>query len=371
MPSDDATSLLRVGGKSPWRRATSTPPILRIDKSGDAHRFEALPASDEPRGWLRAAYSVPTNLIAADSKYWLEHPDGSQTELPQPVTGPGRASGDSAAADEHAEYAGDTALERELTALRSGRASLEQELDQSRDQLRIMTLERDELSRQAAAFDGVAVKARERAGKAEAANEQLRDTISELEVWRGELERRLAAISSELGVAKAAREADARERKRLHEALADADSRSEREGQSAEVSQTLAAQAAEIELLVAELAALRAEHSKPEGSPPEQLSEQAAARIARLEAERAELAHRAERLSAALQEALGPAQALLELARSGLDDERPPAGIESDAPTDTDTELISSSAERAAREQAERELREATQGYSRGRTAGG
>ncbi len=185
-----------------------------------------------------------------------------------------------------------------------------------------MTLERNELSRQAAAFDGVAVKARERASKAEADNEQLRDTISELEVWRGELERRLAAIASELGVAKAAREADARELKRLHEALAEADSRSEREGQSAEASQTLAAQAAEIELLVAELAAVRRAQNPPGSAAPSD-SEQAAARIARLEAERAELADRAQQLRAALRTCWarrGSARAR----PLGARDERPP-----------------------------------------------
>ena len=447
VPSSAGTSLLRVSGKSPWRRATSVRPMLRVDRNGEAHRFAAVPAPDDPRGSLRAAYSVPTALIVAESKYWLEHPDGSLTELPLPETGPGRSVADRvgaapAAAASQAPSAphrnGDpdelppdelpdierrsdllaklaeqsqelaraereatdheralrqaqtelarareaeqqhaiehervpppeiTALERELAALRSGRASLEQELDQSRDKLRIMTFERDELSRQAAAFDGVAVKARERAGKAEAENEQLRDTISELEVWREELERRLAAISSELGVAKAAREADDRELKRLREALTEAQSRTDGEGQSADASQTLAAQAAEIELLVAELASLRTEQNRPEAAPPERLTEQASARIARLEAERAELAHRAEQLSAALKEALAPAQALLELARSGVEDHSATAGDSA-----ADAELISASAERAAREQAERELRAATHEYSGGGSPAG
>ena len=171
-----------------------------------------------------------------------------------------------------------------------------------------MTFERDELSRQAAAFDDVAVKARERASKSKAENDQLRDTIRELEVWRGELERRLAAMSSELGVAKASREADERELKRRGEALTEAQSRTDREGQSADASPTLAAQAAEIELLVAELASLRAEQNRPETAAPERFTEQASARIARLEAERAELANRAEQLSAALHEALAPAR---------------------------------------------------------------
>jgi chromosome segregation ATPase len=381
-------------------------------------------------------------LIVADSKYWLEHPDGSLTELPFPETGPGRSAADragaAAAADpaealtsphrngdpdelpeterrsdllaklaeqsqqlaraereaaehEHARrlaetelarareaqeqhatareptaHPGSAVVERELAALRSGGASLEQELDQSHDQLRIMTFERDELSRQAAAFDDVAVKARERATKSEAENDQLRDTIRELEVWRAELERRLAAMSSELGVARAAREADEREFKRLREALTEAQSRTDGEGRSADASQTLAAQAAEIELLVAELASLRAEQNRPETATPERLTEQASARIARLEAERAELAHRAEQLSAALHEAVAPARALLELARSGLEDRSATAGDSA-----ADAELISRSAEQSPREQAERELRQASHEYSRGGTAAG
>ena len=156
-------------------------------------------------------------------------------------------------------------LELELEKLRAGRASLERELEQSRDQLRMMAFERDELSRQAAAFDGVAVKARERAGQAETANERATATLRELQIWRGELERRLAETTSELGAAKAAREADERELVRLRGALAEADMRATdpmRPGNgsdaAADSSQTVAAQAAEIEHLAAELASTRA-----------------------------------------------------------------------------------------------------------------
>ena len=96
---------------------------------------------------------------------------------------------------------------------------LEHELDQARDQLRIMTFERDELSRQAAAFDGIAVKTRERAVRAEAEHQKSAAALRELETWRAELERRLAATTTELGATKAGREADARELDRLREAL--------------------------------------------------------------------------------------------------------------------------------------------------------
>jgi hypothetical protein len=139
------------------------------------------------------------------------------------------------------------ALEREVSKLQAGQSRLQQELGQARDHLRIMTFERDELSRQAAAFDAVAVKARDRAGQAEAANEKSTETLRELQTWRGELERRLAETTSELGAARAA--------------LAERDQLgSEVPGRTngGEHSETVAAQAEEIEQLAAELAALRA-----------------------------------------------------------------------------------------------------------------
>ena len=95
-----------------------------------------------------------------------------------------------------------------------------------------MTFERDEFSRQAAAFDGVAVKARERAVQAEAANEKATAALHELQIWRGELERRLAETTSELGAARAARETDERELMRLR-ATVDEYDRGRRSGDAA------------------------------------------------------------------------------------------------------------------------------------------
>ncbi|HET9103419.1 MAG TPA: hypothetical protein VFN55_08700 [Solirubrobacteraceae bacterium] len=125
------------------------------------------------------------------------------------------------------------ALERELgvrTAEASGlrddvrqlqhrQRTLERELDQARDQLRLMTFERDELERQAQAFDAVAIKARERASAAETAHAKSESTLNELQVWRAELERRLAATTTELGALRAAHDADERELVRLRTAL--------------------------------------------------------------------------------------------------------------------------------------------------------
>jgi signal recognition particle GTPase len=124
-----------------------------------------------------------------------------------------------------------------------------------------MTNERDEFSRQSEAFDGIAVKARERASRAEREHQKAASMLQELEIWRAELERRLAATTTELGAAKAAREADQRELERMHEALVAADVRSgerDRHGGAVDNSATVAAQAAEIERLAAEVAVLRA-----------------------------------------------------------------------------------------------------------------
>ena len=123
-------------------------------------------------------------------------------------------------------------FQREVDKLRGRQATLERELDKARDQLRIMTFERDELSRQAAAFDGVAVKARERAVLAEAANEKATAALHELQIWRGELERRLAETTSELGAARAARETDERELMRLRTTVDEYD-RGRRSGDAA------------------------------------------------------------------------------------------------------------------------------------------
>jgi hypothetical protein len=125
-------------------------------------------------------------------------------------------------------------LAREVEETRARRVSLERELGQARDQLRLMTSERDELSRQASAFDGVAVKARERATRAEGDYEKTSATLRELETWRGELERRLAETTSELGAARAAREADERELHRLRSAMADSEMGGGRPGNGAD-----------------------------------------------------------------------------------------------------------------------------------------
>jgi chromosome segregation ATPase len=153
-------------------------------------------------------------------------------------------------------------LERELTELRGARKRLEREFDHARDQLRVMTNERDESVRQAAAYDGIAVKARERATHAESEHQKSVAALQELEIWRAELERRLAATTSELGAVKAAHEADQRDLNRMRDGLVGANRPSPGligDGhESDSSSETLAAQAVEIQRLAAEVASLQA-----------------------------------------------------------------------------------------------------------------
>lgn len=310
--------------------------------AGEA-RFHPLRAPADRRGIMRAAYAVPTALIADGGRTWLELADGGRIDLPEPVEGAARRrdvegvgdelleemspEGPSAAAavppspfdsgadeldrahaeirrlvervhalesardEDHGPSASSTdgteqararidALERELAAqapardamraeianLQASRSSLERELDQARDQLRIMTFERDELERQAQAFDGVAVKARERAAAAEAASEKATAALNELQIWRGELERRLADTTSQLGAMRAAREADERELARLRDALSEHERRGGREPNGAAITtsddELVSMQAQEIQRLAAEVAELRSRSAR-------------------------------------------------------------------------------------------------------------
>lgn len=163
--------------------------------------------------------------------------------------------------------AGREPLERELGEVRAAHRSLEREYEQARATLSVMASERDELSRQATAFDEIAVKTRERAARAESEQRKSAELLQELETWRAELERRLAATTTELGVVKAARDAHQRELERLREERVGAGGPVEgldRSSGDPDSSATLAAQAAEIERLAAEVASLRARAGRTE-----------------------------------------------------------------------------------------------------------
>lgn len=133
-----------------------------------------------------------------------------------------RATDERAAAE-----ARDAELKREIEQLTSVANKRETKLRHAEDAVRNVTIERDELSRQAAAFDAVAVKARERASLAEAAGAESASALAELETWRGELERRLAATTTELDTARKGRTADEQDLRRLRGELAETEAKLE------------------------------------------------------------------------------------------------------------------------------------------------
>jgi len=60
---------------------------LLVEAGQSSRQFSALAAPLDPRGMLRAAYAVPTELIGSGSRFSLKNADGSVTELPQPAAG--------------------------------------------------------------------------------------------------------------------------------------------------------------------------------------------------------------------------------------------------------------------------------------------
>lgn len=135
-----SVTLLRVAGRVlPGSAQPATRPALVAEHPGGLDRFEPLPAPPDPPGVMRAAFSVPAPLIVPEAAFRLELADGSLIELPAPAPGAARPA---TAADEPM---------RDLAA----------------------------------------------------ENERLSSTLAELEIWRGELERRLTETTDQLAEARA------------------------------------------------------------------------------------------------------------------------------------------------------------------------
>jgi chromosome segregation ATPase len=213
-------------------------------------------------------------------------------------------------------------LLHEIETLTAARKQDRRALEQAQDALRTMTMERDELSRQAAAFDAVAIKARGRAAQAEALSADSTSTLAELETWREELERRLAATTTELDVVTKVRSEAESEQRRLRGELAEAEATLELEqARTAVLEQELetlrneyrdaeARHDAETERITAELEQVRAERDgatqAADAAADIRIRAADAERNAiaeharRLESERDDIARRAERLAALL-----------------------------------------------------------------------
>ena len=153
--------LLRVNGRSSSPRPSlDWRPTLVADHGSGPERFAALPSPPDAEGVLRAAYSVPAALITAEARFWLELPDGETVELGTPAPGTPRrppGAGERAPAD----------------------------------------------SAQPAEISAALTEARDHAARLQGENETMSATLEELEIWRGELERRLADTTTELAETRA------------------------------------------------------------------------------------------------------------------------------------------------------------------------
>jgi HAMP domain-containing protein len=153
--------LLRVNGRSSRPRPSPDwRPTLIADHGSGPERFEALPSPPDAEGVLRAAYSVPAALITPEARFRLELQDGETVDLGTPAAGTPRRTG------EHRERPAET-------------------------------------SEQSATLSAALAEARDRAAQLQGENDTLSATLEELEIWRGELERRLADTTTELAEARA------------------------------------------------------------------------------------------------------------------------------------------------------------------------
>jgi hypothetical protein len=148
--------LLRVSGRSSRPRpAADWRPTLVADHGSGPERFAALRSPPDAEGVLRAAYSVPAALLGPATRFWLELDDGRAVELPEPAPGAARRPAPVGAPAAPAP-----------------------------DQLATLT--------------AALAESRERAEQLQRENETMTATLDELEIWRGELERRLADTTTEL-----------------------------------------------------------------------------------------------------------------------------------------------------------------------------
>lgn len=201
-----AIALLRVTAKpSRWGGGTAARPVLLADDGRSVKRFTPLPSPPDARGVLRAAYSVPATLIAAEANFALEASDGGRIPLPRPTpaaTQPALRTPAAPVGDPRPD-----AVQPQAEGARPGEHPAAAETE---------TEAEAEVRRLAA-----------RLTETEADRDRAEAALAELETWRGELERRLAATTTELGDARIRLREDTEELGRLRDALAAAEARAE------------------------------------------------------------------------------------------------------------------------------------------------
>jgi hypothetical protein len=204
-------ALLRLTGTAARRSGVPAErPTLLADDGQEVSRFPALPSPPDASGFLRAAYSVPAGVIKSQTVFSLQLADGHVIALPTPTPRPGAEQPPTDPVD--VEPGGDDrpALEAQ--------ASLREELADANRRAE------DALLEAAAARDQNEALERRNSELGDSLREQ-RATLDELEIWRGELERRLASMSTELGDAKTRLREAQQELQRVRAELADAEER--------------------------------------------------------------------------------------------------------------------------------------------------
>ncbi|HWD76811.1 MAG TPA: hypothetical protein VG371_16865 [Solirubrobacteraceae bacterium] len=204
-------ALLRVTGTA--ARGPGVPaerPTLLADDGQEVSRFPALPSPPDARGALRAAYSVPAGVIKPQTVFSLQLADGHVIALPTPSPRPGAEQPPADPVDVEQAAEDRTAPEAQ--------ASVREELADANRRAE------DALLEAAAARDQNEALERRNSELGDSLREQ-RATLDELEIWRGELERRLASMSTELGDAKTRLREAQQELQRVRAELTDAEER--------------------------------------------------------------------------------------------------------------------------------------------------
>jgi len=254
------TMLLRLGGRGPrWGAGGSRPTLVATSRDA-INRFNAIPSPPDTRGLLRAAYSVPPELVSPTTKFSLHFDDGHVIVLPEPTEGVARPTTRGAAVPgapvpvppvvdpSDVGPPGTVPPGAEAQAVAAVPAAVES-IEQPQADERLAAAE--------ARFAELEAEARRAVAQ-----------VQELETWRGELERSLTAATDELSEVRAARRADAARMQQLQDELAAATATNERLRAEAEEARAftapdsahedeLSAARAKIEGLRLELAAAR------------------------------------------------------------------------------------------------------------------
>jgi hypothetical protein len=273
-------ALLRVTGKAPRRTSGGdVRPTLLADDGHVVQRFAPLPSPPDDRV-LRAAYSVPAEVIKADTVFSLEFDDGSVISLPAPTPGTARitsedegepaadsgVTADSPAADDTGPEPDDSStFPRVAEGGHDDPRSVRRQTppppgQRPRERRSEMAAKLTELSAALAESRHAAAElqtARERAdakaAEARADADALHQRIADLEAMNAEAQHRVLRVTAEADIAVASRVAEAR----VQAEQAAAGPRAELEARLADLADTARVYETQTESLTREVETLR------------------------------------------------------------------------------------------------------------------